>query len=720
MPSLTDCWGIEVGSNAIKALRLLRRGDAIEVGEFDVLPFKKVLTTPELDVDEAIRVGLDQLLSRHNFSKSTVAVSVPGHLAFARFAKLPPVEPKKIPDIVKFEAVQQIPFPIEQVEWDYQTFQDEDSPDVEVGIFAITKDRVLPWLRNFQQVGLPVNGISLSPVAVFNALNYDLDLHAEPKGTILMDIGTLATDLIITDRGRIWSRTIPMGGNHFTDALVRSFKLSFTKAEKLKREASSSKYARQIFQAMRPVFVDLVQEVQKSLGYYQSLNRDVELDKLIGLGSTFRLPGLQTFLKQQLQIEVQRLDAFRKIEVEGREAATFAENTLTLAPAYGLAIQGLEQESVSCNLLPATVTHRQVWRAKQPLFAAAAVLMILAAGIAGVQSWLVGQSLNSPDNLLKRDQVSAILQREQGIVQKWRKTEQQSDLRPQIRQINRLLTYRDVWSNVLGDIDRAMSKLGTQQPLLPNPNGEILWEEYKKVPRSQRRQIFIEQISTRYELVTPDGLLPYPIAKDKVSKPFEDFVPSYEVVLIGTTPLQQPNDFLYQTFIATLQGNNPANGRPYEVKAVELKNVALIGASEAPTGQPPSHGGVIVPGGMGRRGGFDPYANNARPGAFQGGAQGQAAPRVIIPGLTPAEPEQPDTDTTADSKEIEVIPLLPPSQLAEEDTSTDSRFEIRWRLVLRKPDSMGQVSGPRSETESEPSALEAPATPDATGATEST
>ena len=66
-------------------------------------------------------------------------MSVPGHAAFARFAKLPPVEPKKVPDIVKFEAMQQIPFPLDQVEWDYQTFVSPDSPDVEVGIFAITR-----------------------------------------------------------------------------------------------------------------------------------------------------------------------------------------------------------------------------------------------------------------------------------------------------------------------------------------------------------------------------------------------------------------------------------------------------------------------------------------------------------------------------------------------------------------------------------------------------
>ena len=76
--------------------------------------------------------------------------SVPGHMAFARFAKLPPVDPKELPKIVKFEAVQQIPFPIEEVEWDYQVFGQPDSPEVEVGIFAITKDKVHTGERRHQ------------------------------------------------------------------------------------------------------------------------------------------------------------------------------------------------------------------------------------------------------------------------------------------------------------------------------------------------------------------------------------------------------------------------------------------------------------------------------------------------------------------------------------------------------------------------------------------
>src|SRR5262249_27371068 len=155
------------------------------------------------------------------------------HQAFARFAKLPPVDPKKIPDIVKFEAVQQIPFPMEQVEWDYQVFQQPDSPDVEVGIFAITKDRVAQFLRNFRAVGINPDGLTLSPLAVYNAMAYDMNLTPESPGVIFMDIGTITTDLVIAESGNIWLRSLPIGGNNFTEALVRAFKLSYPKAEKL-------------------------------------------------------------------------------------------------------------------------------------------------------------------------------------------------------------------------------------------------------------------------------------------------------------------------------------------------------------------------------------------------------------------------------------------------------------------------------------------------------
>lgn len=380
MPATNTCWGIEVGAGAVKALKLEVVEDRPRVVDFAYIPHGKVLSTPELDQEDAKRVALGRLVTEFDLSNATIAVSVPGHSAFARFAKLPPVDPKKVPDIVKFEAVQQIPFPLEQVEWDYQTFVSPDSPDVEVGIFAITKERINGDLMLLRDMRIVPDLVTLSPVAVYNAMAFDLQFTEKTQGTILLDVGTTSTDLIIADAGRVWIRTFPIGGHEFTKALVEQFKLSYPKAEKLKREAEQSKHARHVFQAMRPVFTDLVQDVQRSVGYYQSLHRDADLSRLIGMGSTFKLPGLRKYLKQQLGINVYRIDAFKGLTAEGPRAAEFEALSLNMCTAYGLALQGLGMGTLQANLMPVQVSREAMWERKKRWFLAAAGLSLAATG----------------------------------------------------------------------------------------------------------------------------------------------------------------------------------------------------------------------------------------------------------------------------------------------------------------------------------------------------
>jgi len=466
MAKQVDSWGLEIGSNAIKAIHLSRAGTAEpELVEYDIIPFDQILTTPEVDVEAAVHEKLDLFLSRHDLSDSELVVSVQGHRAFARFAKLPPVEAKKVPDVVKFEAQQQIPFPIEQVEWDYQVFQHGQANQLGVGIFAMNKERVGQTLNQYEQFGLEISALTLSPLAVYNAFQYDNVNEESEGGTIYMDIGAMSTDVIIVEDGGIWLRTLPIGGNHFTEALVRAFKLSYPKAEKLKREAGTSKYARQIFQAMRPVFADLVQEIQRSLGYYQSLYRESNLTKLIGVGSTFRLPGLRKFLKQQLQIEVERLSGFKRINVEGKQESDFAAQSLNLATAYGLALQGLGMETVTANLLPMHTLQARLWQKKQPWFVAGAAGVALAALIGVGSMLLFSTSWNGLSN--ETDQlVSRVVNPAEDYQREW----QQIDLatpRMQINNLRRLVDYRDLQPGLVRDLT------GASQAVLEQTDGEV-------------------------------------------------------------------------------------------------------------------------------------------------------------------------------------------------------------------------------------------------------
>ncbi|MDP7086200.1 MAG: type IV pilus assembly protein PilM, partial [Phycisphaerales bacterium] len=381
MATAHAAWGIEIGDYAIKAIRLERNGDEVEVSDFAVIPHRKVLTTPDVDVSDVNRLSLGQLISQKSLEDELVVMSVAGHSSFVRFAKLPPVEPKKIPDIVRFEAVQQIPFPIEEVEWDYQTFSNEDSPEVEVALFAITRDKVNELLGLYGEVGLSPEILTLSPVALFNAMSFDHNLAASQGATVYIDIGTTATDVVIADHGHCWIRTFPIGGNHFTLAIAEAFKISHSKAESLKKEVSTSKYAKQMMAAMRPVFTDLLQDLQRSLGYFTNTRPDVQITKMVGTGSTFRIPGLRKFIGQQLEQNVLRLDEFRRIRVEGKGAAAFAEHVVNLATAYGLALQGVGLAVLDANLVPSQVRREQVWHKKTKWFAAAAVLAAIAGGV---------------------------------------------------------------------------------------------------------------------------------------------------------------------------------------------------------------------------------------------------------------------------------------------------------------------------------------------------
>src|SRR5262249_8392582 len=143
--------------------------------------------------------------------------------------------------------------------------------------------RAIVPLKN---AGIEVDVVQMGPIALFNFAAFDSvagpnkpegelageESAAKPKGkaadkgsVVLLDIGADNTDLIITDGTRIWQRNVPIGGNHFTRALTKELKLTFAKAEHLKRNATKAPDPRAVFTAMRGVFNDFSSEVSRSI-----------------------------------------------------------------------------------------------------------------------------------------------------------------------------------------------------------------------------------------------------------------------------------------------------------------------------------------------------------------------------------------------------------------------------------------------------------------------
>jgi type IV pilus assembly protein PilM len=209
---------------------------------------------------------------------------------------------------------------------------------------------------------------------------------------VILSVGTDTSDLVVTNGYRVWQRSIPIGGNHFTKALTKQLQLTFAKAEHLKRNTRAAKPedAKALFKAMKPVFGDLLMEVQTSIRYFRmNVDKEAHIKQVIALGSAMKLPGLRRYLEQNLDMPVSQLDGFRRLAGSAvLSAPTFKENVLSFGVCYGLALQGLGRSILRTNLLPQEINTARMIDEKKPWALAAATVLLLGFTVSYFGHWL--------------------------------------------------------------------------------------------------------------------------------------------------------------------------------------------------------------------------------------------------------------------------------------------------------------------------------------------
>lgn len=582
-------WGIDIGQCALKALRCRpheKETNRLVVEAFDYIEYPKLLSQQDANREELIAEALETFLSRNEIKGDSVAISVPGQSGLARFIKLPPVESKKIPDIVKYEAKQQIPFALEDVVWDYQPLAggsvDEGyALETEVGLFAMKRDQVARSLEPLEDAGIEVDVIQLAPLAVYNFATFDrlgnleeaeeFDPENQPDSLALLSFGAESTDLVVTNGFRVWQRNIPIGGSHFTKALAKELKITFAKAEHLKRNATQAEDPKAVFQAMRPIFSDLVTEIQRSLRFYESNNKASAINEIIALGNPMKLPGLQRYLQQNLEQKVTPIDEFAALVGGSVTAAPqFKDNHLSFAVAYGLCVQGLGKARLGTTLLPEEIVTKRLIRSKKPWAVAAASLLLAAltvnylSYVGSVSTVKIDDSAsaNDPDNWKGAIQQSKSLTSTAGNF-----SSRNSELRDQF---NRL------W------------QIG--ENLQSNAEGKLLWLEVIKavdgaVPKDERpeaeREKTATDVSMREEL--------------HIESIEVQYFPSLEQWFSG--PVQQmyadalKSEELAETAAAEAAeaaGELEGAVSPEEAEAAAEGGEAVDGAAEPPAAEPPA------------------------------------------------------------------------------------------------------------------------------------
>ena len=341
----------------------------------------------EADASAYIVSAIREVMAEQGMRPAPLYMTVSGQAVFPRYVKLPPVAKDKIVQIIRYEAEQNVPFPIDEVVWDYQLISESDSDDLNAMLVAVKIENVTRMTDCVMAAGLEPEIVDVAPMALYNALRYN---YPDLAGcTMILDIGARSSNLIFSEGSRIFSRSIPVAGNAITNELMKEFEIPFDEAEDLKLAHAfvsfggvyagpDNETADRVSKIVRNVITRLHAEVNRSINFYRSQQGGQPPVLALLTGGSSIIPHLDTFFREKLKVDVDYLNPFANVTVgETVDAERVEGNLHRLGEVTGLALRRALTCPVEINLIPPSLVKRKDFRRRLPFFALAGVAVIL-------------------------------------------------------------------------------------------------------------------------------------------------------------------------------------------------------------------------------------------------------------------------------------------------------------------------------------------------------
>ncbi len=357
--STRAAWGLYINETGIRAVKVAKKAKKVSVESFDMInysecesedaetvktengihfkPFpveqqsqatKTLSNSSNInDLADLAKKAISLFLSRNKIESSDrILIAVPDQFVLSRFVNLPNVKSKQLKNIVKFEIGKHIPIDVSEIIWDYQSFSNTSSSEAEaeVGIFAIKKESIYTFLSRFKQIENHLTTIQIGSIALYNFMLFN---EHEIEPTMLLEIGQENTNLMILSRDKVWLRNLPSVG------LGESF----------------------------------IDEVKRSVGYYRSLVKAIEIKFLVVSGTLSIEPNKKEEIAQSLGYELKQIDIKNNniLTENVKDLKGFKDNCLSLVTPLGLAMQGISQGKIKLNLLPEEFSKKIAFYAKK-------------------------------------------------------------------------------------------------------------------------------------------------------------------------------------------------------------------------------------------------------------------------------------------------------------------------------------------------------------------
>jgi type IV pilus assembly protein PilM len=425
---------------------------------------RETSTDPTSDEMRRAQIALvvREMMSELHIKHGAVNYALPAQSVFARFVKLPGLEKEKLEKIIAFEAQQNVPFPIDDVVWDYQLVGGGLEEQIQVVLVAIKIDLLEDINAGVEEAGLHTSTIDVAPMVLYNAFRYSYPNVNECS--LLVDIGARTTNVLFIEPRKIFSRSLPIGGSAITAAIAREFGESVEAAETRKKrdgfvglggayaEPSDHDLAR-VSKLARSTMTRLHAELMRSITHYRAQQQGSRPDRIFLCGGAVGMPYMREFFQEKFQLPIEFFNPLRNVTVSETAAASGVANSAhLLGELVGLALRSVTVCPMELSLLPASVVRRQELERRRPFFIAAAACVVLA---------MLGWSIYYTRAAQVTQETTALIQQKNASM---RGAETQLDkLKKQITALDSVATPlisatndRDFWPQILEDLNARL------------------------------------------------------------------------------------------------------------------------------------------------------------------------------------------------------------------------------------------------------------------------
>lgn len=354
---------------------------------------KDILLDP---VEEGLRIeyvssAIADLVKELKVRGRDVRNIVSGQKVFMRFIKLPALDNMDdLAEQVGYEAQQHIPFAPEDIIYSYQALEGADEGEQEVLLVAIKKDELDDLNSQVEGNGLKTSSVDCSITSLYNAFRANYPEVEEP--VMLLDIGAKTTDIIFSEAGRFFTRSVTAAGSFVTNSIAREFNVSFREAEQIKIEQgvvslgnghtdTMSEADASLAAVIRNAMTRLSSEVQRTINHYRAQYKGSAPVKVYICGGGARLAYVSEFLESSLDIPVEFFNPLRTLaQGASLDPASLDMDALCLGPVVGAAVSGAKIGEFSIDLVPTSVGKDRAEKKLIPIAVASGLVALLGAG----------------------------------------------------------------------------------------------------------------------------------------------------------------------------------------------------------------------------------------------------------------------------------------------------------------------------------------------------